>query len=89
MVETCCMLLEERVRSTAKFLSAISLSVEDFNEVLEEFPMQRKHFMAEAAKRLENMREENQSDEGLGGAKSTMSIRKWYKKKTSMMKGKG
>jgi len=64
-----------------------SLSVEDFNEVLEEFPMQRKHFMAEAAKRLENMREENQSDEGLGGAKSTMSIRKWYKKKTSMMKG--
>ena len=83
------MLLEERVRSTAKFLLSISLSVEDFNEVLEEFPMQRKHFMAEAAKRLENMREENQSDEGLGGAKRTMSIRKWYKKKTSMMKGKG
>jgi CRP-like cAMP-binding protein len=36
-----------------------SLSVEDFNEVLQEFPMQRKHFMAEAAKRIENLSHDN------------------------------
>jgi len=61
-----------------------SLSVEDFNEVLEEFPMQRKHFMAEAAKRLENMRDED-IDESIGKHTSAMSIRKWYKKRTSVM----
>lgn len=62
-----------------------SLSVEDFNEVLEEFPMQRKHFMAEAAKRLENMREDD--SESIGGHVSQMSIRKWYKKRTTVMNG--
>ena len=41
-----------------------SLSVEDFNRVLTEFPMQRKHFMKEAAKRLENMREEDKKEFG-------------------------
>lgn len=64
-----------------------SLSVEDFNEVLEEFPMQRKHFMAEAAKRLENMRDED--SESIGGHTSAMSIRKWYKKRTSVMNHRG
>jgi len=60
-----------------------SLAVEDFNEVLEEFPMQRKHFMAEAAKRLDKMNDED--NESLGQNRSAMSIRKWYKKKTSAM----
>jgi CRP-like cAMP-binding protein len=63
-----------------------SLAVEDFNEVLEEFPMQRKHFMAEAAKRLENMRDED--SESIGGHTSAMSIRKWYKKRTTIGRGK-
>jgi len=53
-------------------------------KVLEEFPMQRKHFMAEAAKRLENMRDED-IDESIGKHTSAMSIRKWYKKRTSVM----
>jgi len=64
-----------------------SLSVEDFNRVLSEFPMQRKHFMKEAAKRLENMREEDKKEFGykIGGDKSVTSVRKWYKKATSLI----
>ena len=48
--------------------------------------MQRKHFMAEAAKRLENMRDED--SESIGGHTSAMSIRKWYKKRTTIGRGK-
>jgi len=40
-----------------------SLTVEDFNKVLDDFPMQRKHFYAEAGKRLENMKAESQKDD--------------------------
>jgi len=40
-----------------------SLTVDDFNNVLEEFPLQRKHFIAEAGKRLDNMNKSALDDE--------------------------
>jgi hyperpolarization activated cyclic nucleotide-gated potassium channel 2 len=40
-----------------------SLTVDDFNDVLEEFPLQRKHFIAEAGKRLDNMNKANFDDD--------------------------
>lgn len=47
--------------------------------------MQRKHFMAEAAKRLENMKsDEDKNDLNIA---PKMSIRKWYKKRASVMTG--
>lgn len=61
-----------------------SLTNEDFNRVLDDFPMQRKHFYAEAGKRLENMKNENQKDGNeitVGVVPSTTSISKMYKRR--------
>ena len=52
--------------------------------VLDDFPMQRKHFYAEAGKRLENMKNENQKDGNditVGVDPSTTSINKMYKRR--------
>ena len=59
-----------------------SLNNGDFNKVLDDFPMQRKHFYAEAGKRLENMKNENQkegNDVTVGVDPSTTSLNKIYK----------
>ena len=55
--------------------------MEDFNSVLENFPMQRKHFYAEAGKRLEQMKSEAE-ETGEGNRMSKQSLRMFKRRKT-------
>ena len=40
-----------------------TLTVEEFNDALNEFPLQKQHFIAEAGKRLDNMKMDHGYDE--------------------------
>jgi len=60
-----------------------SLTVDDFNDVLEDFPVQRKAFIAEAGKRLDNMKEAKDDDDTVSKS-SKMNL--WKKQRVSTMK---
>ena len=57
--------------------------MEDFNSVLEDFPMQRKHFYAEAGKRLEQMKSEAEEN-GTDNRMSKQSIKMFKRRKTKL-----
>lgn len=62
-----------------------SLTVDDFNDVLEDFPVQRKAFIAEAGKRLDNMKEAKDDDDTVSKS-SKMNLSAWKKHRVSTMK---
>ena len=62
-----------------------SLTVDDFNDVLEDFPVQRKAFIAEAGKRLDNMKEAKDDDDTVSKS-SKMNLSPWKKHRVSTMK---
>ena len=64
-----------------------SLTVEDFNSVLENFPMQRKHFYAEAGKRLEQMKADAEENNLHDNSLSKTSLNKnFYKRRKTTQK---
>ena len=66
-----------------------SLTVDDFNSVLEKFPMQRKYFYAEAGKRLEQMKteaEKNNLPQDNSVSKTSLNKHYFKRRKTQTMR---